>query len=391
MLSHLNLKLGDLHLAEDCLQEAINQALVKWTDTNIPPKPIAWVLTTAKNKAIDVLRRNNRFAQKRELLTQDQWALEEQDSLADSIPDERLRLIFTCCHPALNTQAQLALTLKTLCGLSTLQIAHALLGKEPAIAQKIVRAKNKIKTAGIAYEVPEKVQWPQRFDSVIAVIYLIFNEGYRSASAPTSLDVNLCEEALYLGKMLAKLVPDEAEALGLLALMHFHYARFPARLNDEGMVMGLREQDRSKWTKANIAMADKLLKHAIFKCQLGSYQIQAAISGVHSHAACYEETDWQQIVLLYEKLIQYDASPVVQLNAAVALSFYQGPEAGLLQLQHLKQHKVFENYQPWYAAKADMLARLGDAEEAKVQYEQAISLLENSGDIKYLQQQLAKS
>lgn len=386
MLAALIYQFKDIELAEDSLQDAITSALDHWCDAGLPANPVAWIIKSAKHKAIDVIRRDNNFSNKQELLR----ATENQvvDMVTDEeIPDERLRLIFTCCHPALPEPSRIALTLKTLCNLSTVQIANAFLIQEKTVAQRLVRAKNKIKLAGIPYKVPEKTQWDERIASVMSVAYLIFNEGYYSVSEDKSLQVDLCREAMHIASMLLQLIPSEAEAAGLLALMYFHYARFPARLDSKGISTNLGEQDRTLWLQDYIISADKLLKTALMKGMLGPYQIQAAISAVHSHAVDFEQTDWKQITLLYEKLYQYNPSPVVELNAAVALSFTISPEAGLAALESINKN-IMQSYQPFFAAKADMLNRAGKYKAARACYKQAIKLTENQADKKWLQRQL---
>lgn len=394
ILSTLIAQFKDVEFAEDCLQEAISSALSHWGASGIPVNPVAWVITVAKRKAIDMIRRDSNFAKKRELLQaveneSTEMVIDEETIFDEEIPDERLRLIFTCCHPSLSESARIALTLKTLCGLSTLQIANAFLVKEKAIAQRLVRAKKKIKLAGIPYAVPLQDQWDERMASVMTVIYLIFNEGYHSVSDEKILQVDLCLEGMQIGAVLVKLLPAESEAMGLLALMYLHYARFPARLDKQGASASLREQDRGLWLKDYIIAGDKHLKAALMKGKLGAYQIQAAISAVHTHALNFEQTDWQQITLLYEKLYQYKPSPVVELNAAVALSFAQNPEAGLVALESIENGSKLMNYQPYYAAKADMLRRADKDKEARKNYSKAIKLTKNQADKAWLQRQLA--
>ncbi len=389
LLASLIHKLGQFDLAEDCLQDAEIKALTQWVAKGLPHNPAAWLHSTAKNRAIDLLRRNQNFNSKRHLLeSEDQTSDPHQD--VHEIADERLRLIFTCCHPALHPDAQIALTLKTLCGLSVEQIASAYLIRETTLAQRIVRAKRKINTAGITYEVPAKTNWPERLDSVLAVIYLIFNEGYSASTADGPIDINLCKEAIYLNKVLLSLIPQEANALGLLSLMLFHYSRFAARQNAKGRSISLRDQDRSLWNTQQIVVADKLLKNALHKGKPGVYQIQAAISGVHAHSKSHETTDWPQIVLLYKKLMELNPSPITELNAIVALSFANSPQVGLEALAKLEGTTIFSEYQPWYAAKADLLARNGDISLAKTSYAKAITLAKNTADKAYLSAQMAK-
>ncbi len=386
MLAVLIHQFKDIELAEDSLQEAISTALQTW-DKKLPHNPIGWLILTAKRKAIDRIRRDQNFEKKRSLFSHSE--INDIDEFEEqAIPDERLRLIFTCCHPALPEHAQIALTLKTLCGLSTTQISHAFLVQEKTISQRLTRAKNKIKLAAIPYEIPDPEHWQQRLSAVMSVIYLIFNEGYHSISAKTQIQIDLCDQAMHLCKTLTQLSGNDADAIGLLALMHFHYARFPARINAAGEAVSLREQDRDLWQRQYVVSADKLLKAALMKGKPGSYQIQAAISGVHSHAVSFEQTDWQQISMLYQKLYEYQPSPLVELNAAVALSFAINPQAGLSALETLEQHPLFKHYQPWYAAKADMLNRTGNHTAAKSHYQKAIELTENRADKAYLRRQM---
>jgi len=387
ILAILIKQFGDIKLAEDCLQDTISIALEYWERKNIPLNQAGWLLQTARRKVIDHLRRDKNFGRKKLLLTEPMLYTEELKE-KEEIPDERLRLIFTCCHPALSEQAQIGLTLKTVCGLSTTQLAHAFLVSDKTIAQRLVRAKNKIKIAGIPYEVPTNSKLDDRLNSVMSVIYLIFNEGHRSVSNENSDSVDLSKEAIYLASVLLKLLPDEPEVAGLLALMNFHFARFPARLNQQNETVSLRDQDRSRWSHKHIVKADKLLKPALMKGQPGKYQIQAAISAVHVHAPDHEHTDWSQIVLLYQKLYAYQPTPIVELNAAVALSFAHSPEAGITAIEAMKNPKVMQFYQPWYAAKADIFDRAGKLSEARQCYLTAIELTPSQSDTSYLKRQL---
>lgn len=389
ILAALIARFKDFQLAEDCLQDALAQAIASWQAGCIPPNPVAWLTLTAQRKAIDQLRRRASFDAKRSQLAVDLALAEEEDHDASAeLTDHRLRLIFTCCHPALNVSAQVALTLKTLCGLSTQQISRAFLVQEPTMAQRLVRTKRKIQVAGIPYEVPDREHWPQRLKAVQKVVYLIFNEGYRSNSTADLIHEDLCQEAVFLGEMLVALIPDDTETLGLLALMYFHQARFNARLSESGSWVSLKQQDRERWNHQQILKADRLLELAFKRASVGPYQVQAAISALHARAPSFAKTDWKQIHLLYEKLYQYEPSPVVELNAAVALSFACDANAGLAALASLESNPAMQHYQPWHAAKADLLARAGDHAKARSHFEKAISLTACEAERAYLEKQI---
>ena len=325
MLASLIGQFRDIELAEDVLQDAAISALNHWPETGVPNRPVAWFIQTARRKAIDRIRRRDTYAHKRDQLA----LLTELENITDTgcddmhIPDERLRLIFTCCHPALAEPAQVALTLHTLCGLTALQVANAFLVTEATMRQRLVRAKRKIKAAGIPYQVPPARLLPDRLASVLSVIYLIFNEGYRSSSGDKLLEIELCDEALRMGNLLDQLLPDQSEVLGLLALMYFHHSRYPTRTDETGDTVSLRRQDRSQWLQKYIVRANQLLELATSHSCLGPYQIQAAISGVHSQARGYEQTDWRQIVLLYKKLHQYHSEQIGILRRLDGISLSQ--------------------------------------------------------------------
>jgi len=375
-LASLVRTIGDVQLAEDAVQEAFAAALERWPRDGAPDNPGAWLLTTARNRAVDRIRRERTLAHKTELLA----ALEPgEQKEADPIPDERLSLIFACCHPALSTEAQIALTLRALGGLSTEEIARAFLVPEPAMAQRLVRAKRKIRAAGIPFRVPPDHVLPERVRAVLAVLYLIFNEGY---GPPPRAE--LCEEAIRLGKMLAVLMPDEPEALGLLALMLLHDARREARIGGDGELMLLDDQDRELWDAERIYEGRRMLERALRMQQPGPYQLQAAIASLHLEA----ETDWPQIAALYRRLAQFTPSPVIELNHAVAVAMAEGPERGLALIDRIDG---LDRYRHLHSARADLLRRLGRSEEAAEAYGQALELAtQSSAERAFLERRLAE-
>ncbi|HXL42734.1 MAG TPA: RNA polymerase sigma factor [Gaiellaceae bacterium] len=367
--------LGDVDLAEDAVQEAFATALERWPRDGAPANPGAWLLTTARNRAIDRIRRERTLAHKTELLAALEPAEQEE---ANPIPDERLSLIFACCHPALSTEAQVALTLRALGGLSTEEIARAFLVPEPAMAQRLVRAKRKIRAAGIPFRVPPDHLLPERLGAVLAVLYLIFNEGY---GPPPRAD--LCEEAIRLGKVLALLMPDEPEALGLLALLLLQDARRDARLDAGGELVLLADQDRELWDAKRIAEGRRVLERALPLRRPGPYQLQAAIASLHFEA----ETDWRQIAALYARLASYTPSPVVELNRAVAVSMAEGPERGLALIDGIDG---LERYRHMHSARADLLRRLGRGSEAAEAYGRALELAAQPAERAFLERRLAE-
>ena len=367
---------GDIGVAEDAVSDAFTTAVERWPADGLPPSPAGWIITTARNRAIDRLRREasraDRHAQAVLLHVAETPAPEEEGPVAD----ERLRLIFTCCHPALNRPAQVALTLRLLGGLTTAEIARAFLVPEPTMAQRLVRVKGKIRDANIPYRVPEARDLPERLRSVLAVVYLVFNEGHAASSGPELLRVDLCAEAIRLGRLLVELVPDHPEVMGLLALMLLADSRRAARTSAEGSLLRLAEQDRDRWNAERIAEGQALVRECLRSSKPGSYQIQAAIQAVHSDAPSVEATDWRQIVQLYDHLLEIDPSPVAALNRAVAVAEVDGPQAalGLVEALDLGAYHLF------HAIRADLLQRLGRAAEAAAEYEAAIALTENAAE-----------
>lgn len=391
ILATLVASLRDLQLAEDALQDAAVAALESWAAAGVPEHPRAWLLRTARNKAIDRLRRDARFEAKQEELTRltEQQAATDDDEIEATVVDERLSLIFTCCHPALGEQARVALTLRSLGGLTTTEIARAFLVPETTMAQRLVRAKRKIQAANIPYRVPPPELWPQRLGPVLAVIYFIFNEGYEATSGKELTREELCAEAIRLGRVLVDLAPHEPEAAGLLALMLLHDARRPARTNTEGRFVPLEDQDRALWDRKKIAAGETILRAALGLGNAGPYQLQAAISAVHVAAPSYAETDWRQIVGLYRKLYARLPTVVVRLNGIVALSYAEGAAAALTELDALEDADALDRYQPFHAARADLLRRAGHGDAAALAYERAIELTSNLAELEFLRVRLA--
>jgi len=388
LLATLIAQLGDFQLAEDSLQDGLESALEHWQRNGIPRSSAAWLLQTARRKAIDRLRRQANFKSK-QVEYQALLELDRHDACneaAQDIPDERLALIFTCCHPALDEKSRTALTLHTLGGLSTRDIASAFLDSENAMAQRLVRAKRKIKNAAIPFHVPDPAQWDERLNTVLGVLYLIFNEGYFSSRGESQIRVDLSGEAIRLARILHKLRPQEPETDGLLALLLLHDARRPARFNNNGEMIALQDQDRALWHRDQIDEGLKLLDRALAKKQPGPYQIQAAISALHAQANDHSSTNWHEIVLLYDQLYQRQPTPVIRLNQCVALSFACSAQKAL---QHLvKLEPALKSYQPFFATKADLLARIGDSKNAEVAYLKAIDLSQEPQTRMFLERRL---
>ncbi|MBO4252498.1 sigma-70 family RNA polymerase sigma factor [Streptomyces griseorubiginosus] len=382
---------GDWDLAEECAQDAFAQALDRWRRDGIPRRPGAWLTTTARNRALDVLRREAVGAAKlREaaVLARDETSYDDGDD--SGVQDDRLRLIFTCCHPALPIEARVALTLRTLAGLTTAEIARAFLVPEATMAQRLVRAKRKIRNAGIPYRVPPAHLLPERTTGVLGVLYLLFNEGYAASSGADLVRRDLCAEAVRLARLLARLMPDEPEALGLLALLLLHDARRHTRVDASGELVTLEDQDRTAWDRAEIEEGTALLETALRRGRPGAYQIQAAIAACHATAATAEDTDWADIAGLYGELVRFVPSTVVRLNRAVAVGMSEGPDAGLALVAELEREGDLAGYHLLPATRADLLRRSGRRTEAAEAYAEALQLVENDAERRFLQKRLAE-
>jgi RNA polymerase sigma-70 factor, ECF subfamily len=383
--------LGDFDLAEEAMQDAFTEAVVRWPADGVPSNPRAWLISTGRFKAIDSLRRRARFDSSlgpiAEQLGNGITRLEELDD--ERVEDDRLRLIFTCCHPALPPDAQIALTLREVCGLTTEEIGRAFLTPAPTLAQRIVRAKAKIKTARIPYQIPARADLPERLASVLHVIYLVFNEGYSASSGVDLTRRDLSAEAIRLGRLLVDLLP-EPEAIGLLALMLLHEARRPARSSADGELVLLENQDRTLWDRAQIAEGCRLVERALSSRSFGPYSLQAAIAAIHAEAPVPGETDWGEIVGLYDVLLRAEPSPVVELNRAAAVAMRDGPAAGLALIDAILTRGDLRDYPPAHSARAELCRRLGRSEDAVESYQLALELTRQEPQRRFIARRLAE-
>jgi RNA polymerase sigma-70 factor (ECF subfamily) len=381
--------LGDFDLAEESLHDAFRAALEQWPRDGVPANPRAWLVSAGRFKAIDGIRRRARFDSIEDVSEQvDALADDASPAEDEGIEDDRLRLIFTCCHPALSPDAQVALTLREVCGLTTEEIAQAFLSAAPTLAQRIVRAKAKIRDARIPYRVPTPTELPERLDSVLRVVYLVFNEGYSASSGESLTRLDLSGEAIRLGRLLVDLLP-EPEAIGLLALMLLHESRRAARTSADGELILLDNQDRSLWNREQIREGVALVERALASKRFGPYALQAAIAAVHAEAPSADATDWSQIVGLYDVLLRIDPSPVIELNRAVAVALRDGPAEGLVLIDAILARGDLRDYRLAHAARADLCRRLGDAAQAQSSYERALALTRQEPERRFLERRLA--
>jgi len=390
ILSTLIRLLGDFDLAEEMLQEAYAVALQKWPSQGTPANPRSWLISTARHKAIDRLRREQRFGLKAEEIAKTAEIAEgpESETEEEMVGDDRLRLIFTCCHPSLPLEARVALTLRTVCGITTEEISRAFLVPLATMAQRLVRAKGKIREAGIPYRVPSQDELRDRLDGVLLVVYLIFNEGYLASNGDELIRRELCAEAIRLGRVLCGLLPQQAETQALLGLMLLHDSRRDARVSAEGELVLLEEQDRSLWHAEQIREGTELVESALRRGAAGIYAVQASIAALHANAKTASETDWAQIAALYEVLLRTNASPVIEVNRAVAVAMARSVEEGLALLDEIEERKELEEFHLLPAARADLLRRLGRMAEATQAYRRALSLATNDIERRFLRRRL---
>jgi RNA polymerase sigma-70 factor (ECF subfamily) len=382
--------LGDFDIAEEALHDAFHAALEQWPRDGVPANPRAWLVSTGRFKAIDGIRRRARFDSIEDFAEQvENVADESQPWDSDSIEDDRLRLVFTCCHPALSSDAQVAITLREVCGLTTEEIAQAFLSGAPTLAQRIVRAKAKIRDAHIPYEVPTPDELPQRLDSVLRVVYLVFNEGYLASSGSSLTRVDLSAEAIRLGRLLVDLLP-EPEAIGLLGLMLLHESRRTARTSPTGEIVLLNDQDRSLWNREQISEGLSLIERALASRRFGPYTLQGAIAAVHAEATTADDTEWGEIVGIYDALLRIDPSPVVELNRAVAVAMRDGPAAGVALIETILGRGDLRDYHLAHAAHADLCRRLGETTKARMSYQRAIALSRQDQERQFLERRLTE-